>query len=126
MPSPGAPAGLRFTDRMHGWFALGDDDFAAAAARGERDGTSLEFVITITCDDLDAVLAAPAVPARITGTVTAPLLSAAPQPFEVVDGAFQLLVDDPARVETQLMKYRMDLRTPEGRDLRLEGFKVIH
>lgn len=96
--------------------------FKQAAALGQRDQTTCEFTLAITSSDLDHVLADPAHSAEITGTVTAPPLSA--QPMIVVEGKFNLFVADPDNVETRLMRYRMRLAANDGEQFFFDGFKI--
>ena len=110
---PLARAGLEFTERMAGSIDLG---------KGHR--SDVEFVVTISTDNLDALLQDAASPGRIRGTVTAPALSSTP--LRVTSGTFQLLADDPTLFETKQMRYSMELSSIEGGSWRLEGYKVIH
>ena len=117
--------GIQFTETMRGFFSTqNSDDFEQAAERGEREGSGLEFTVTVASDDLDEMLEKPEHRARIVGTVTAPSLS--PEPFTVTDSEFDLLVQDPDRPDTRRMLYRMRLTSAEGERYYLDGFKLIH
>jgi cholesterol oxidase len=117
--------GVRFTERMAGWAGPSrDGDAIEGAARGQADGTRIEFVLTISIDDLPAMLADPSTPGRLSGTVTAPAVS--PRRLRVVDGTFRLLQEDPAHVDTWHMRYSMELVAEDGRRSRFEGHKVLH
>ena len=113
------PAGIQFTETMRGYFSSGAaDDYADAEARGQRDGTKFEFTVTVTSDDLDAMLTNPDHQARIDGAIECPALS--PSPLRVANGIFKLLVRDPTRVNARLMTYQMiglaqDGAAPRGR-----------
>jgi cholesterol oxidase len=125
-PAPGVrrPA-LSFTERMAGWAApSADGDPVAGESRGRAEGTPIEFVLTVTIDDLEALLRDPATPGRLSGTVTAPALS--PQRLRVVDGAFRLFLDDPTHVDTWHMRYSMRLVAEDGRRFGFEGTKYLH
>ena len=127
LPGPSAPPrpGLRFTERMAGWAGPSTDgDPAGGAARGEADGSRIEFVLTIDIDDLPAMLDDAATPARVSGTVTAPVIS--PRRMRVVDGAFRLAQEDPTRVDTWHMRYEMRLVADDGRRFTFDGHKVLH
>jgi cholesterol oxidase len=117
--------GLVFTERMRGFLTLAGEDASAdeAARRGRADGTSIEFVLTVTVDDLPALLADPSHPGRLSGTVVAPILS--PRRLQVVDGSFVLVEEDPTHVDTWLMRYSMDLVAEDGRRYRFEGTKTL-
>jgi cholesterol oxidase len=116
--------GLRFTETMRGFCSTTvTNDYAAAFDAGQRDGSPLEFTLTITVADLDAFLKSPAHEGRISGQVTAPALSSTP--FTVTDGTFRLMVDDPMHVHSKRMDYILTL-TGGPVPLLFEGFKEIH
>ncbi|HEX5944743.1 MAG TPA: GMC family oxidoreductase N-terminal domain-containing protein, partial [Acidimicrobiales bacterium] len=124
-PPGGGRPGVRFTERMAGWAgAVPDGDPVRGAARGEADGTRLEFVLTVDIDDLPALLDDAAHPGRLSGTVVAPVLS--PRRLRVVDGSFRLAQEDPTRVDTWLMRYEMRLVADDGREFSFDGHKVLH
>ena len=128
-PGPGRQGlrrpGVRFTERMSGWAAPSvDGDPVAGEARGKAEGTPLEFVLTVTVDDLEALIRDPATPGRLSGTVIAPTLS--PQRLRVVDGSFRLAQEDHTRVDTWHMRYSMDLVTEDGERFGFEGTKYLH
>jgi len=124
VPSTGAP-GIEFTETMRGFVSTTTTaDYEAGRAQGERDGSRLEFTVTITAPDLDRMIADPAHEATITGTVSAPALS--PSPLRVRDGRFHLLVRDGDRPGTRKMVYRMPLVAEDGKRFHLEGFKTVH
>ena len=104
--------GLNFTETMSGTLAI------APAGEGP-----ISFTLTIASDDLHAMLTNESHVATMLGTVTCPALSA--EPLSVNDGRFNLFVNDPTRVDTRLMVYRMVLRSIEGKDFYLHGVKTI-
>lgn len=117
--------GVRFTERMAGWLGpSADGDPERGAARGEADGSRVEFVLTIDVDDLPAMLADAATPGRLSGTVVAPVLS--PRRLRVVDGSFRLAEPDPSHVKTWHMRYQMRLAGDDGSHFTFEGHKVLH
>ncbi|PTL85602.1 GMC oxidoreductase [Vitiosangium sp. GDMCC 1.1324] len=128
LPVPVTP-GIRFTERMKGHLAIEGgaasrpEEFEAAEARGKKDGSSFEFVLTIVSNDLDKLVGDPKHEARMMGTVIAPALS--PHPLTVTHGGFNLFVEDKASVETRLMKYRMQLTAEDGRSFFFYGYKVV-
>ena len=64
---------MSFTERMVGWMSPPSELTLAPAATGRPEGSSpLEFVLTITCNDVDALLADAATPLALVGTVDAP------------------------------------------------------
>jgi cholesterol oxidase len=121
--------GIRFTERMKGHFALEGgvatkpEEFEAAEQRGEQEGSSFEFVLTIISDDLDELVEDVRHEARMVGTVVAPALS--PRPLTVTHGRFNLFVKDENAVETRRMKYRMRLTADDGRAFFFSGDKIV-
>jgi cholesterol oxidase len=129
-PPPELP-GLRFTERMAGFWSPSDTpdtgdlaEYERAAAAGEAADTTLTFELTLATTDLRALLADLASPMSATGTVEAPALSA--DPLTVVDGTFHLLVaDDPVETAVSHMWYRLPLVATDGRRFHFAGFKVV-
>jgi cholesterol oxidase len=119
-----ATVGVEFTETMKGFWAEGAGDYAAAAARGQASGNSLEFTLTIRGDDVNRMLTEPGHEARMTGTVLGPKLSA--KPLTVDRGVFQLFVVNPDQVETRNMIYKMTMVSEEGNRWYFDGFKVVH
>ena len=99
------------------------DGYAEGYEDGREDGARVDLQLTISYDDVQAVLDDPKREARIAGTVLAPELSA--RPLAVTEGRFTLLDPDPSRVETWHMRYRMSLLSEEGKRYRFEGHKEI-
>lgn len=118
--------GIRFTEKMAGHFAAGytGADFHEAARTAAVANSPMEFTVTIESDDVEAMLTDPGHPARLAGTVAAPALSR--EALTVTRGEFNLFPPDPDRPEARQMRYRMRLRSVEGRDYFLSGFKAVH
>jgi len=119
---PGA-VGIRFTERMAGWFRLGADDYADGESSGRSAGSSMDFVLTLDIADLDATVNDPTAVRRTSGTVTAPALS--PDALTVTNGRFQLMVPVPEQVDTWHMRYSMLLTAVDGRQFQFDGHKVM-
>ncbi len=98
-------------------------DFEAASRRGRADDSPFQFILTIISDDLEEMIRHPEHQARAIGGVVAPALS--PEPLTVTEGVFQLLIDDPDRPDTRLMKYSMKMTSEQGRTYFFHGFKVV-
>ena len=127
-PPPLDRPGLRFTERMAGYWSPTDaddgSDYASASSRGEATGSTLAFVLTLTTDDLRAEIADLSRPMSAVGTVHAPALSA--EPLTVQDGRFQLMVaDDALHPDIGHMWYRLPLAAPDGRRFDFTGFKTV-
>ncbi len=119
-----AKMGIRFTETMRGFFSLGEvNDYQAGADKGKQTNSPFEFTLTVTSGDLNAMVNDPAHEAIIVGTVSASALS--PKPM-AAKGIFHLFVPDPDHVETNLMKYDMQLNAEDGTAYAFSGFKSIH
>ncbi len=124
-PAPPTPVGIEFTERMSGFVSTKvGDDYEKGAKAAEAAGEALDFVLTIHASDMESFVADAEHEARMAGTVSAPGLS--PKPLAVSEGRFNLFTEDPDRVATRIMRYRMKLSTEEGREYWFHGFKEIH
>jgi len=116
--------GIRFTEKMKGYFCLGHfGDYKEAERKGREQKSPLEFVLTVVSQDLDTMLADQNHRAGITGTVVARALS--DDSLVVSEGEFQLFANDPQRPETKVMRYKMKLNDSHGKKWLLQGFKEI-
>ena len=121
---PKKPA-IQFTETMTGWYSTRErNDYHMAAELGEDYNSPFTFTLTVMSDDVEAMLSDETHQAAMFGTVEAPAIS--PEPMTVNDGVFNLFVRDPDAVGTRKMRYRMTLRSQEGKGYRFEGFKTIH
>ncbi|MGH9403372.1 MAG: alpha/beta hydrolase [Terriglobia bacterium] len=124
MPAQTQPS-LQFTETMRGYCsAKVTDDYHSGDEQGRFDGSRFEFTLTIATDDIAQALEQPGHRFCMVGTVCANALSA--RPLTVTEGVFQLLVKDPANVDTRRMIYQMKMVSKEGRTFFFDGFKVIH
>jgi cholesterol oxidase len=120
-----AKHGIRFTERLTGHLSHRHlTDFASAERQGRLDASTLEFRLGIAADDLDWLLGDEEHAARVTGIVCAPALSAAPMPIS--DGTFQVCVLEHDAFAAREMRYRLTVRSQEGRTYFLRGDKFIH
>jgi cholesterol oxidase len=123
-PAPPAKVGVRFTEKMAGYFSTKEKtDYQAAAKLGKEEDSSFEFVLTIETEDLEKAISDPAHEYHMAGSVVAPALS--PHPLTVTKGTFNLFTVDPEQVGTTNMRYRMKLEDEMGKDYYFEGFKVV-
>lgn len=119
-------AGIRFTERMTGSYSTDPavwDDYELAREQGERDGSALELILTVSADDLASMLSHPAHPATLTGSAIAPKLSR--HALTLTGGLFDLFVEDRDRVETREMRYRGAMISPDDKKYYFYGFKRI-
>ena len=118
-------SGIRFTERLTGHFSQHTlTDFASAERQGRKDGSTLELHLSLSTEDLDRLLTDENHAVRVTGTVLAPSLSAAPMPIR--EGTFHAFVLDHDQVAAREMRYRLIARSQEGRSYFLRGHKFIH
>ena len=117
--------GIEFTETMRG-FASNEvnGDYRPARDRGERDGTKMEFTVTVRSRNLDRMIADPAHEADLIGTATVAIL--APEPMTIERGRFHLMVRDADRPGTRKMVYQMPLAAADGRRFHMEGYKTVH
>lgn len=124
LPEP-RKLGLQFTESMKGYFSTKvTGDYEQAAKQGKADDSKFEFILTIISDDLDDMLANENHTASIIGTVTAPALSL--EPMAVTDGEFHLFVLDPDNPRIRRMRYRMKMKSEEGKTYYFDGFKLVY
>jgi cholesterol oxidase len=130
-PSDETTPGLRFTERMTGWWAEGHspddgtlDQYQSAADRSSKDPMrALSFVLTLSSDDIRSVIAKLDTPMVAVGTVEAPCLSS--EPLTVAGGQFQLLVADDPDPAVSHMRYQLSLSSVEGHRYFFDGFKKV-
>ena len=142
--------GIRFTERMSGYFskvtddsqrtyaqddsqrtydrsdfqrAYDEGDFQETSAQNKAGNSNFKFILTIQSDNLEQMLADEQHPARMVGSVIALELSA--EPLTVTDGHFNLFVDHPSDRRAKLMEYRMRLTAETGDTFYFYGCKVL-
>lgn len=118
------PLGLQFSETMSGYFATAVPDFQQGFHQGQQEDSSFRFIVTILADDLEQMMSDSDYTAQLTGTVTAPTLSA--EPLTVTDGRFNLFTHDPDLIGARVMKYRMKMGTIDGRRYYFYGYKVAY
>ncbi len=124
VPDVPLPVGVQFTESMKGYFSPADaGEYQAGFDRGQADGSTFEFVLTVVADDVDRLLDTPEHEAAMVGTVKAPKLS--PSPLTVTEGRFNLFVDTGTDPAAKKMLYNMVMSTKEGRRYRFSGFKMV-
>ena len=122
---PGCRPALWFTERMSGWLAAPDASNLAPDRSGRpADSSPVEFLLTITCTDLDALLVDPAAPMTLVGTVRGPE-PVARAPAGRARASSPCSSRSPTEVETWHMHYAMDLEASDGHRFHFDGIKVI-
>jgi len=117
--------GLRWAEQLSGWLSLGQTDFNQALLEGRRERTAIELQLTLEVDETERFIRSSSRRARVTGgLVQCPALGGL---LTVQRGEFVLL-DQSTPLYDHLhlrMRYRLWLRHPAGRELYLEGFKLV-
>lgn len=143
-PAPAAPGvetppdrpGLRFTERMAGWWSpvaaedrpdVGDlEQYRRAATDGQTAQRPVSLVLTLVSDDMRALAADAARPMAVVGTLQAPALCGDDEPLLVEGGTFVLMVhDDSVDASLTHMRYRLPLAAADGRRFHVDGFKLL-
>ncbi len=117
--------GVRWAEQLSGWLSFGQTDFNQAMLEGRRDGAAITIRLSVEVDDIDQFVHAASRRARVTaGVVQSPDLGGR---LTVERGEFVLL-DQSSPLYDHLhvrMRYRLWLRDPAGRELHLDGFKLV-
>ena len=121
--------GIEFTETMKGYFSKNfvpgesEESYLNSFNMGKSAGSSMEFTLTISSDDLENLIESPEHNASIIGTVEAPELS--DQPLAVSNGVFNLFVVYPETPETRHMNYKMQLTSESGESYFFSGYKTV-
>ncbi len=118
---PDGASGLRFTERMKGFAALGVVDPRDGFERGKGEKDRLMFELTIRVDDVDAFVRVPSHDGTATGYVACDLLGGR---LEVERGWFNLFVKADDEQE-RAMLYRLWLSGPGGNPMTFIGVKEV-
>lgn len=116
--------GIQFTERMSGFFAKAAESYEEGYKTGKAEDSPFAFILTIRSSDVEKMLEDPQHQAEMFGSVQAPALSE--DDLSVSEGTFNLFVEDPEDDDIRYMRYRMKLRSEEGKSYYFEGYKTIH
>jgi cholesterol oxidase len=119
----GSRMGIQFTETMRGFVTAGAASFEDGA-REEAQRSPCEFTLTVTSEDLTAMLSEPSHRASLAGTLSCPLLSTGA--LSVSNGVFELFPVATDAVLTRRMKYSFSMTAGDGRTYRFSGFKSVH
>jgi hypothetical protein len=115
-------AGIRFSETMSGYLAVGVKDFEAGEKRGQELGTPLSFDVTIEIESVSDFVKLSGQEARRTGTVSyEPLGGRLP----IQEGSFTLFRPD-VLSEKRQMTYSFWFTGKDGADYSLYGYKVVY
>jgi cholesterol oxidase len=119
-------SGVRFTETMRGeYFADVAEPTPDVLRRRLGSGTPMEFTLTVDIPDVDEMIRDPLHPGQLSGTVTAPGISA--EPLRVSGGEFNLFMQVPGDPpDTRRMRYRFTMSSEEGEEFQFEGNKLVH
>lgn len=120
--TPARTIGLRFSERMSGYYLEDTDDVKRGALIGQRRDNRIEFRGRITIEDLDRFLREPDHVARLEGQVDYGDLG---QKLSMKDGMFNLFIYDPV-TGMRKMIYRFHFNSASGQPYLFYGEKEIH
>lgn len=125
-PGVARTLGIRFTERMQGWWMPDPNaEYSAAMHSGRATDNRINFTLTIQAEDLAALMEeGGAYTAGIGGTVSIPTLS--PNALTVSEGRFNLFVPASDASNTQQMQYRLQMHATDGRVYYFEGHKIMY
>jgi len=113
--------GLRFVEEMSGYLTEGETDFEKGESTGKDRNTPCVFGVTISIDDVADFTKLSGRTARLTGTVSCPVLG---KNLPIRNGVFGLFRPDPATAKRH-MTYSFGFTGNDGKDYFLSGYKVI-
>jgi len=117
-------AGVSFTETMRGFISLNEKtDYKKGFEEGQKNNSPFDFTLTIQSQDVEAFDADSNHKAEMIGNVNCPALSA--YPISIIDGVFNLFVNEDKTGKVKRMKYGMKLNTYEGASYFFYGFKEI-
>ena len=114
--------GLRFSEKMSGYFLEDTSDCQLGWLAGRRRGNRIAFRARITIDDLQRFAGEPAHQARLEGELDYGDLGSG-LPFE--NGAFHLFIFDAASAMRKMV-YHFQFHSSSGQPYLLHGEKEIH
>jgi cholesterol oxidase len=118
-------AGIKFTEKMRGYFStvVTNEDYAAAYEQGRSAQSPITVVVTVDCPDVFKLVADPKHEGSIVGTVAVPQLASSPMSAR---GKFYLFQEDLSCTDTRKMIYDMTcFDATTGSEFHLYGFKKI-
>jgi predicted patatin/cPLA2 family phospholipase len=114
------PIGLRFVEKIRGFWAEGETDPVAGERRGRREDSRLDVHLAISIGDIDAFLADPARLAIAKGTVVCPALGGR---LSIGEGTFNVLVK--SGPGARQMRYTLPFTGADGASYLLVGVKEV-
>ena len=117
----GKRIGLRFSEKMSGYFLEGEADFEKGEKSGKVQNSPLSFEVTIDIGDVSDFCKLIGHQAALTGTVSCGPLG---ENLPIRNGRFGLFRPDAATGKRH-MTYSFDFQSSDGRDYSLWGYKVI-
>ncbi|SHN30309.1 cholesterol oxidase [Cyclobacterium lianum] len=116
--------GVQFTESMKGFIGMGETtDYEAGFARGKKDNTPFEFILTIQTEDIQEFVKLENHPGKMIGTMVVPSISE--MPLTASNGIFNLFVADPKNDSGKRMNYTAHLTSADGKPYFFEGFKEV-
>jgi len=113
--------GLRFSEKMSGYFAVGGEDFEAGERTGKKQGSSISFEVTIAIEDIEAFCQLSGGQATLEGTISCQALG---QNLPIYNGEFALFKPD-RETGKRHMTYSFGFTGEDGQEYFFDGFKII-
>jgi len=114
--------GIRFSETMSGYLAVGVEDFEKGEKKGKEQDNALSFNVTIEIENVPDFIKLSGQEAKMSGTVSYKPLG---QNLPIHEGVFTLFKPDEAS-GTRQMTYSFWFTGNDGVDYSLYGYKVIH
>ncbi len=114
--------GLRFSEKMSGYLAEGEGDFAAGERAGKEQNQGLSFEVTVSIKDVHDFCKLTGRKAHLEGTISSDKLG---QNLPIRDGAFSLFIPDMESGKRH-MTYSFGFTGQDRQDYFLYGYKVIY
>ncbi len=114
--------GLHFSEKMSGFLTEEETDFEQGEKSGKERNTPLSFEVTIHINDVEDFTKLCGRKAKLTGTVSYPVLG---KNLPIRDGVFGLFLPDPTTAKRH-MTYSFGFTGNDGKDYFLSGYKVIY
>jgi cholesterol oxidase len=115
---PSVP-GIHYAERLRGRITLRDD-------HGREHKSRFTLVLHISAENIRSLIGDDQHKAKVVGVFLAPGLPPGRRRFNVSNGTFNVMVDDPTQVDSKLIKYEFHLTSQDGTHYAWSGQKEIN
>ena len=106
--------GIQYAERTRGRMRLNGRD------------TRIQVILQISAESVDELINDKDHRARVVGVAETPDLSRDRRHWTISEGTLHVLVDDPRRIDTKLLVYRLTLTARDGKKIWLRGHKTVN